>query len=401
MSADQVASQRVSLPRLDALTGLRIFPALAVLLSHLERPVWAGPWLEAFLTAGYAGVTVFFVLSGFVLTYNYFDRFAEQPSFGALRSYIAARLARVYPLYILMLIWVSLPTLWEGKFRAKLWLEHALALQAWDASLSQAFTFNSPGWSISVELFLYACFPLLVWALLPVVRTPRRTLIALLVVAALMALLTGCFVLSGYADLPWTDPHSAHRWLYRNPLCRLGDFLLGMLTARLVAHRQAPPRRAWQHWGAAASAAAIVALMCVPGHIYTAASWDLSYALLAAVLIYCLASAPASAGARWLATKPLLLLGEASYALYLCHVYVVEQLRAKFLSSSPWGVYAGLTLLVVVASAIALHVVIERPSRAFFRRVLARDSSGRLRCRGPCSVADVSIRKAIRRLDRE
>ena len=352
--------------RIDALTGLRILPALAVLLSHLKAPAWAGPYFKAFLDSGYFGVTLFFVLSGFVLTHNYFERIAREFSLRLLGSYFVARLARVYPLYLLMLVWVTFPELWLGTLDKALWWKHVLALQAWTGTLRHAYAFNAPGWSISVEFLLYASFPLLVWLLRPALSHPRRLLIALLVVAAAMTALTSYFYLQGYADLPWEDPNSSHRWLYRNPLCRLGDFLLGMLAARLLVYRDAIPQRLVR-WGGVLSAATILGLMCWPAHVYTAASWDISYALPATALIFCLAAAPSSAGSRWLSTKPLLLLGEASYALYLCHVNMLNRMSLGKLPPEAWPLTQALTILLVVVIAIGLHVAIERPARELLR----------------------------------
>jgi peptidoglycan/LPS O-acetylase OafA/YrhL len=372
-------------PRIDALTGLRIFPALIVLLSHLKPPAWAGPQLKAFLTSGYAGVTFFFVLSGFVLTHNYFDRFVRGFSLRLVISYFVARLARVYPLYLLLLVWVTFPELWLGKLNDSLWWDHTLALQAWTGTLRDAYAFNAPGWSISVEMFLYACFPVLVFLLLPLLRKPLRAGVALALVVVVMALLTAYFYRSGYATLPWEDPHSSHRWLYRNPLCRLGDFLLGMFAARLVATWTGLPRRALQA-GALLSTAAIVALMCWPEHVYSAVSWDFSYALPAALLIFCLASAPASWGTRWLGTKPLMLLGEASYALYLCHVQALGRLKAGKLPPEAWLATNGLTILLVVAFAVGLHVSIERPARELLRTLL-----------DPLAWREAAARRAARR----
>lgn len=366
--------------RIDALTGLRILPALLVLLSHLRPPPWAGPHLKTFLASGYGGVTVFFVLSGFVLTHNYFERFAHRPGLRTLVSYFVARLARVYPLYLLILVWVSFPGLWLGKANVSLWLEHALGLQAWSGKLDEVYRFNPPGWSISVELFLYACFPLLVFLLLPALRRPRRIGGSLLLVVALMAATTFYFQHAGYADLAIEDPRSAHRWLYRHPLCRLGDFLLGMLAARLVATLPRVPARALQ-WGAALSTASLVGIMCWPAHLNSAASWDLSLALPAAVLIFCLAAAPASLASRWLATKPMLLMGEASYALYLCHYGMLRRLNLGKLPPDAWLPATALTILFAVVFAIGLHIAIERPARELLRAWLDPLAPGRVTAR--------------------
>jgi len=352
-------------PRIDALTGLRILPALGVLLSHLKAPPWAGPHVKAFLDSGYAGVTIFFVLSGFVLTHNYFDRLA-QPSAKRVWSYLVARLARVYPLYLLMLVWLSFSALWRGTVDKPLWWTHALALQAWTGTLGEAYAFNAPGWSISVEFFLYACFPLFVWVLGPALRRPRNVAAVLLVVVCGMAVTTGYFYVKGYAALPPDDPSSSHRWLFRNPLCRMGDFLLGMGTARFLALRAPIPERLLR-WGGLLGVVLIVAIMCWPAHVYSAVSWDVSYALPATALIFCLAATPSSLGSRWLATKPLLLLGEASYALYLCHVHALDRLSLGRLPADAWLAMHALTITLVVAFAVGLHVAIERPARELLR----------------------------------
>ena len=350
---------------IDALTGLRIFPALVVVFSHLSPPQGAGPRLESFLASGYLGVTVFFVLSGFILTHKYFDRLLQQFSARLLGSYLVARVARIYPLYLLMLAWVSVPAFLASDFDGWLWLKHALALQAWTGSLNEVYTFNDPGWSISVEFFLYACFPLLVFVLSPALRTPRRALVLLLAVVGAMCAVTAYFYATGRDQLPWQDPQSAHRWLYRNPACRLGDFLLGMVTARLVTCRLPIPRPALSG-GAVLAVLVIVTQMCWPEHLGTAASWDVSYALPAALLLFCLASAPSSLGGRFLAATPLVMLGEASYALYLCHMNMLRRLDLGDLPGAAW-LANGMTILVVMAAAVGLHVAVERPARGLLR----------------------------------
>jgi peptidoglycan/LPS O-acetylase OafA/YrhL len=194
-----------------------------------------------------------------------------------------------------------------------------------------------------------------------------------------MAALTSYFVWKGYGELPWEDPHSAHRWLYRNPACRLGDFLLGMLTARLLALRVGAGQSGAGQSSApsrlnslllAGATLSIVFLMCWPRHSYSAPSWDISYAVPAAVLFYALASAPHSASARLLSTKPMLLLGEASYALYLCHVYMLRHLTPSKMPADSWLLTKTATILMVIAVAVGLHVTIERPGRVLLRWLL-------------------------------
>lgn len=129
-----------------------------------------------------------------------------------------------------------------------------------------------------------------------------------------------------------------------------------------------PPR--WIGRGAVLASGAIVAQMCWPAHVWRAASWDISYALPGAALIFFLASAPPSSGSRWLASRPLVLLGEASYALYLCHVTALDRLGVGQFPGTAWLAASGLTVLLVLAFAIGLHVGFERPARELLRALL-------------------------------
>ncbi|HEU4580363.1 MAG TPA: acyltransferase [Polyangiaceae bacterium] len=375
----EAPSQPERAPRVDALTGLRFLAALAVVLSHVGPPPGAGPILTTFVGSCYGGVTIFFVLSGFVLAHNYFDRYAKRPNLRLLRSFFVARLARVYPLYLVWLSWVALGVLPKLKLheREVLWT-HVLALQAWSPSLKDAFGFNSPGWSISVEFFLYACFPPLVLLLAPITRRIRWTWLALAVVALAMIGAAAYFHFSGRALLPYENPDSAHRWLYRHPATRLGDFMLGILAARLVRLRE-PPAELSASALAAASLLVLLGLMSWPSHFKTAPSWDVSFALPAACLIFALASAPHAALARLLSSKPLLLLGEASYALYICHYTLLKLLGLKRTPTAYWLPTCALSIGLVIALSVGLHVTLEKPCRSFLRWLL--DPAARVKAR--------------------
>ena len=94
-------STETSKLRIDALTGLRFFAALAVYLHHHPKPVFLPEFVSTFMMAGYNGVTLFFVLSGFVIGLNYFDMLVK-PTRASIFKYALARFARIYPLYALV-----------------------------------------------------------------------------------------------------------------------------------------------------------------------------------------------------------------------------------------------------------------------------------------------------------
>jgi peptidoglycan/LPS O-acetylase OafA/YrhL len=338
------------------------------------------------MESGYMGVTLFFTLSGFVLAVNYFEALRHVNG-RKLGQYAVARLARIYPLYVLVVVYMIDR---QHAFGESLngWWEHVLAIQAWSPSVYQAYSFDAPSWSVSVEFFLYACFPLLVLALARL-RTLRATLTAAGVVTLAMAALTTWFVVTGRGNLSWADPESAHRWLYVTPLTRLGDFTLGILAARLYAQTRGHVRLA-QIGGPLACVAGlvIVVLMAWPSNLYSAWSWDLAYALPAAVLIFGLAAAPLSRLARMLSIPIVVLLGEASYAFYLVHMPALSYFDAGrwAVATSPTTIlYEALTLGAILCLAVGLHVMVERPARLYIRRLFGSYSG---RVSNPAAIAE-------------
>jgi peptidoglycan/LPS O-acetylase OafA/YrhL len=314
------------------------------------------------------GVTLFFVLSGFVLAINYSDRL-RQPTGLRIWRFGVARFARIYPLYILILFYILVR---QHVFGVSVngWWEHVLAIQAWDSNIAQAYGFDGPAWSVSVELFLYASFPALIWALVRL-RTPRSVLLAAAATGISMFALAAWFVLTGRSQLSWIDPQSAHHWLYVIPLTRLGDFVLGILAARLyVQVRHCPWVIKAGTYITTFAALLIIALMAWPANLYSAWSWDVAYAIPSVMVIFGLAVSPMSPPARVLSLPALVLLGESSYAFYLVHQPALEYFGAgrwAVALSASTIVYEAMTLGVIVCLAIGLHIAVERPARLYIR----------------------------------
>ncbi|HYN93450.1 MAG TPA: acyltransferase [Pilimelia sp.] len=352
-------------PLLPALTGIRFLAALAVFLHHLPRPGWAPAPLATFMASGYNGVTVFFVLSGFVICLNYADAL-RRPTARATWNYAVGRLARIYPLYLAALVFVVVLT---GVGRPDRLPWHLFAVQAWSPDLTVAYAYNAPGWSIGVEFFLYACFPALAFALAPIARRPAALWAAgAAVVLALLAVAVW-FQASGL-DLAPADPDSAHRWLYRMPLLRLGDFAVGAIAALLfrlsrerTAGARAPAVRELATW---APALAIVGLMCWPGKSAYTPRLDALWVVPTALLYLGLARHPGASLSRVLASRPLVLLGETSFAFYLVHRPLQHAFDAeRLVRASPprYAVFVVLLVALTAALAIGLHHVLEVPAR--------------------------------------
>ena len=220
--------------QLQPLTGLRFFLALWVMAFHrgdFTTGIWWIPdGVRQILNTGYVAVDVFFLLSGFVLSYNYpLDR----KWVGAqVRKFGIARFSRIYPAYCVgLLLWAprvisDLAKHFSATAALKEFVVAALNFSLLQAWLPQtARTWNSPGWSLSNEAFFYCVFPFAGVALWKLSGT--RKLVgagALLWIATLIAPLV--FVFSGTSSEMWDT-------LVRyNPLLRLPSFCLGILVAR-------------------------------------------------------------------------------------------------------------------------------------------------------------------------
>ena len=199
-------ARRADLP---ALTSLRALAALTVFAFHLGRwgIVSTGP-----LGYGYAGVTFFFVLSGFVLTWSHNpDR--------SRRDFYVGRFARVWPSHGVIWVLLLLVPLATRPFTAGQAALNVLLVQAWVPDA--AFHLNGVTWSLSCEASFYLLFPFALDAL-----TRLRLTAAWLVVAGLLSL-------QGVLTLwvaSWPDQGAWATVVFTNPLLRLPEFLVGVCS---------------------------------------------------------------------------------------------------------------------------------------------------------------------------
>jgi peptidoglycan/LPS O-acetylase OafA/YrhL len=355
---------------IKALTGLRFLAACWVLAAHFQ-PVLEGLWpaaavLEPFARDGNMGVDLFFILSGFILIYNYRETFQRIGARTYLR-FLGLRLARIYPVHLFVLALFGLyvavdkaggaPAHHEaGVFTLAGFVKHFFLIQAW--GFGDSATWNQPAWSLSAEWFAYLLFPFLAWAIL------RFGSLRLLVGAALIGGPAGLLLMTMLDRFP---PFLA--------LLRIGvTFTLGCLLGILFLDGVGAGIRAWGAVAGVAAAGIVVASLVLPDAC--CAEYG-SVIPLMAVFIFALAR-ERGALANLLSTRRAMFWGGASYALYMTH-WLILALGRVFL---PPGSFASSSLpvrsVVVVAYLIAFFgaaaitfVVIERPARKGIRDVMA------------------------------
>lgn len=348
-------------PPLPALTGIRTLLAFNIVLFHFTPP-YLGP-IRPFVEHGFVFVNVFFLISGFILSYNYFDRGTSLNK----RDFWFARFSRLYPVYLLVLI-ISFKMLeieWHARSRTEFWqglVLSPLLLQGWSPSL--ATFWNTVAWTLSCEAAFYAAFP---WIIrLPWPRRPSRLILLLATLWIVNMIPSALYLLLNpdHLTAPVTRYSSTTliRFLKYTPIPYAATFLAGVALSRLQLTMTVTDRQRL-----AIAAAALIAL----GLFFYLVSPHVPYLLLHGGLLLPLFAALVFglSGPHVIASVfswgPLLLIGESSYCLYLLHFNIFQLLhmyhlpeRMHVAALDPWISYAALIVL-----SILVYRFVENPVR--------------------------------------
>ena len=357
---------------LPSLTPLRGVAAFWVVLYHYN--IWAsnlnlGDYLHV-VEQGYLAVDLFFMISGFVMAHVYRRAIIEDLR-GSYLPFLGARIARLYPLRIFVLL-LFLATALSARTAAYMAtgvfkpipLEGARSFVALAANVfmlqglkASALSWNYPSWSISVEFLAYLLFPP---ALMSIWQAPKAAKIAL--AGGLVALLIYLRQLTGDHFDQWDGAETFLRCL--------PEFLAGILLYDLFCSGTA--RRILS-----SNAIAMAMIAAVFALAQTGLSDFLT--VLAFALLVPVSVANEGVITRLINIAPLIWLGEISYSLYLVHGFVqfaakrllaAEGIDPGSLSQSHSGLLVAAMLLTSFIIAAATHATIERAGRRRLRRVL-------------------------------
>ena len=370
-----VPESKSGVVHLRALTGLRFVAAFFVFYHHIRRHLVSQ---EELLPLGGPAVSLFFVLSGFILTWVYHSSLAKE----RVKRFYVTRLARIWPLHIvcllICLLLVSDPP-GSNADGANSWASlfaQFFMVQSWIPVTHWFLDFNAVSWSISTEAFFYLTFPLLV------LGNRKWFWLKFLVVGCVAFASLGLTqYLANTDQVPaWMSMLAVSISL---PLVRLLEFVLGMASCFLFLRRHSsilPDGRSNRWQFCIHSAWELLTIVCVVvwwlavlklelitkinqsthfgvvfGKWFSVANGMLVFALT----IYAFAQTRGVFG-RILSSRLAVWLGEISFAFYLIHQVVIVSLDPYLASNLQFVV---ICFVVSLLASALLYRLIEMPMR--------------------------------------
>lgn len=333
---------------MNAIQSLRFFTAFIIFLLHLNF-IKSSSIYKNFFSEGFLGVTFFFILSGFILSYSYEKKIIREEV--DYLDFIIARLARIFPTHIITLI-IALPLsigistlLNEGLFTILTLGVNAFLLQSFIPISSVYFSMNRLSWSLSDLMFFYILFPFLV-----MFRTWKLILVSAFIIGYQLLILI------------YFSPHKTHDLssklaiadflIYIFPLSRLLDFVIGIILYKSFYSK-------FRLSSAYSTLLQMVAILIFCGFFFYHQNvpfllrLDLYYIIPLSLVII---SFTFENGyfAKLIDNKLFVLFGSASFAFFMIHQLVIryyelvhKYLLDKYFTSGEMGISSVFVCLVV------------------------------------------------------
>ncbi len=312
-------------------------------------------------------VSFFFVMSGFILTYVYPQlQTAEERN-----RFLLTRYARIWPTHLVTfaLILILLPCLFRTPHFLLAASINLAMIQSWLLISGCVFTFNGPSWSISTEFFFYFCFP----TMLKLASASWKKFMVIICLLSLSSI--GLCCLEYWPNVP--DFHIGFpKYINANPLCRVIEFALGMILC--LAYRRYGRTLPLTKLKATILECLALTALIIPvtsplflqGHVTGPLS-----ALRAWIL--CCGGAPFYGAIIFvmacqkgylsdiLSFKPLSILGDLAFALYMFHgpIFAFFRVHQQSFFEYPFALFMCLVLAITFVISHLNYVIFETPSR--------------------------------------
>ncbi len=344
-----------------SLTSFRFVFALMVFLSHTSFVTQEGSWFldyKVWLKQGFIGVNFFFILSGFILSYNYYDKFSTLHYPSIVRFYWK-RFLKIYPStwVMLLLSFYFAQELWTNRNYISILLSNFLLVQAWVPNNGYQWFLNPPAWSLSVEIFFYFLFPFLIASLHKVKWTTG------------IIIVLGFILVQGVAIWFLDDPSIAKFWFYLFPLSNLALFLCGI--GLYIMYKGIPLHHSIMRGTALEIVAIFVVIGCVAWHQQVPENFRfvIYYLPSAAALIFVF-SFEQGMISKFLGNRVFVYLGNISFQFYLLHFLAIWfwcKVDYLYIQGLSQNLIVLLSFSSTLIGAVIMYHAIELPAQKMKR----------------------------------
>lgn len=360
-------------PRLERLEALRAFACIGVFTFHCYISL-LGAW----------AVSIFIMLSGFLLTYNGLDRADSFPTdIKGCARYAFRKIRKLYPLYFISLVILILrivllapenPPREQIVVFAKQFVYCALLIQSWLPDTDWAFALNGVGWYLSTSLILYFAFPFILRRVTRC-KSTKDALIAIAVIFVSMFIIAGLATIA-YLKITGADASASgnfqHWFSYVFPPFRLGDFSIGCLFGYIFSRTDSEKL---SHGKATVLEFAAIALFLISQALFVSTripsfiSYNMLFIPSSALLVFFFAMERGHIS-RVLDNKATRLIADYSVEIFLIHFAVVKYASpfTTLLLTEYFPLPFRLQQVVFLCFAFVLTIVASLIYRRFSRR---------------------------------
>lgn len=341
------------------LQGIRAIAFLGIFAAH-----------SSVFSLGEWGVSIFFVLSGFLMVYSYYDKTIEFD----LRSSIcfaAKKITKLYPLHLFMTVLLILlavvgKSISNTEHLAVKILSQVTLIQVWFPHSNYYFSLNGVAWYLAVTAALYAIFPVLLkW-----IQKFRTAVEAVRCISVIFLLQIVIGFVGGMIIVPEIISDNFVKWLtYVCPLYRLGDFLIGCCLGYLFLHSK--PSNQTIKATIVELAAVLANLLAVMVFIRSYGTrfgecyrYCTLYTLPSVLTIYTFAKGKGLLS-KILALKPALYLGNLSAYTFLIHHVVIKLLKCPLSNVIGNKVVSAFLMLVITVLISECYRYVENKCKSF------------------------------------
>lgn len=308
---------------------------------------------------GMWGVSVFLVLSGFLMAYAYYDKPLDSSVKGCV-TFSIKKIKKLYPLHLLLMLIAAIAAAYG--LLSNFSIKHAILyignlflnvtlLQSWIPSSAVYFSLNGVAWYLSVCLFIYALFPIII-KYIKKLNYKKALLVAIGIY--LLQIIIG--VATQSVNIPYEHFDNFSKWLtYIAPIFRLGDFVIGCCLCNFYINKKMSISKLLASCFEILTVIATIIVVYIYAHKIglLGSEWfrcTLLFTPTSACLVYLFAINKGILS-KILTCKPLIYIGNVSAYTFLIHNVV---LRCIYLVNHLMGITTNPYILVVVGLIVSI-----------------------------------------------